>query len=306
LSTVGFASKLVLPDWDDSKVDRVPSAALWGPLETSLRPEVVDLPEPIVIGPDLVEEIIEEPFDLGVYNKGVAKDYLYDPQHLLSEVQRMDLVSFLSFHAGECSIPIYVLALSPTDEPAGIVDFQSILKRWAKGEPACMVTYFLGDPARAQVYLSEGTDIGVGSSRDTSTLVIESVRAAFVAQNNIDQLERFNVRLSILLFQLEKDGLAAMERELAKDEMSVATPADIKAARSQSHRFLIPWRFIVPPLLVLGVIVGGSRLISALHRVHHGGNHTFVLPEQELPVRLAGQHSGGLGAEISFGTRVDS
>lgn len=301
-----------LPAWEDAKERGRLEAKGWVPGAILLTDDPVpDEPvkpaaEPLKVEQPLPEEIAEdfkqfpdvpEKF-LPAYFAEHPKNFLIDPQGLLSASTYRDRLGFLNYHASDSSIDLYVYVLAGNQEIPSEVREEEVIERFfSQGRPAAIVYYYLGAPQRSVVYLSPSLT-GSISAVEQHRALESSVMQAFERTDAAEQLDKFLVQMSIRIYWMERmlTGEAS-----ANDALPVATPlteADKKAAiKSAKLIWLqqIATKAAIPAALVLAAFM---TAFGFNHWLRLRARYRF--PEFEVEPRLGGAHAAGVGAVISF------
>ena len=171
IAAVVFAGKAValveppLPMWNPTERAEL-EAAGWIPGAVLLTdepvPDEVDKPAAVAleVEPPKPEEIaddhkpspdIPEKF-LPAYFAERPKNFLIDPQGLLSPSDYRDRLGFLNYHASDSSIDLFVYVMGGNQEiPSEVREEEMIERFFAEGRPAVVVYYYLGAPQRSVV-----------------------------------------------------------------------------------------------------------------------------------------------------------
>lgn len=300
-----------LPVWEAGERDRLEENG-WvagGLLLADDLPEqdaAEEAPAPLDVAEPTAEEIAEAetPPDQipetywPAYFDERPQTMLVDPQGLLSPVEYKDRHAFLSYHAGDSSIDLFVYVFKGDQEIPGEVREEELIERfYAEGRPAAVVFYYMGAPQRSVLYLSPSLTDAVSAAEQRRALE-SSVMQAF---NDVDpsrQIEAFLVQMSIRIYWMER----ILSGGSAIDELP-ATHARPKESGQQVNRVykaLQPMleksaRWIMPVGVVFGAMICGL-LVTAVLRAR--ARHLF--PEIEVEPRLGASHAAGVGAVISF------
>lgn len=312
---------LELPTWSGlSEAEREVSGILWIPDiaasgrggELQAEQSLVDAPlygrAPEEVGaiaslPNADADVAEEGAAVGAqvlaeYTRGLSPGRpLLDPQHLLSEPAMVDLLSFLAFHERESKVPIRVVLFASTDDPTGVLDLQAVCDSWFDPEQAsgCMLAYFLGRPDRSRLYFPTWSP-DLGSMLKSAGALVRCVRSAEVVENDISQLDRFGVELSMQIFRAQKILQARTGDQFSERRaITILGPEQVATSRTGGA-----WFFLAGLLLlgILGVLVVVRRRKNGVMAPELG---VYVLDEFKGTRRLGGPYSGGAGGVVFFG-----
>jgi hypothetical protein len=252
------------------------------------------------------EELADAPEDerevgeeyLTAYFEAKPSGYLVDPQGLLGTRERKDLEAFLSHHAGDSSIDMYVYVFGVDQRiPSDVREEEIVERLYADGKPAAVIYYYVGAPQRSAMYLSPVITDAVSAAEQRRALE-SSVMQAFGSNIPSDQLEAFLVQMSIRIYWMERmaQGTAAeTEESIPGGEngwsfTGVKVQEEVAETPSWMKRVGAVTAAVFGGLLVLWSAVAWWR-----------GRVRFLFPEFEVEPRLGGSHAAGIGAVISFG-----
>ena len=301
-----------LPEWNaDERSQMMDDGWLAGGLLLNYEgipgeDEGEDLPSSIEDPTD--EELADAPEDerevgeeyLAAYFEAKPSGHLVDPQGLLGTRERKDLEAFLSHHAGDSSIDMFVYVFGVDQRIPGDVREEEIVERlYAVGKPAAVIYYYVGAPQRSAMYLSPVITDAVSAAEQRRALE-SSVMQAFGSTIPFDQLEAFLVQMSIRVYWMERmtQGTAEETKESIPDGENV---------RPFSRKKKVPKTAPESPswMKLLGGIVaaGFGGLLTLWCSVAWWKSRVrFRFPEFEVEPRLGGSHAAGIGAVISFGS----
>lgn len=267
------------------------------PIEVG-KPLNVELPSPEEIVDDnrQMSEVPEK--YLAAYFAERPKEFLIDPQGLLSPSDFRDRLGFLNYHASDSSIDLFVYVIGADQEIPSEVRKEELIERfYAEGRPAAIVYYYLGAPQRSVVYLSPSLTDAISAPEQHRALE-SSVMQAFEKTHPSEQFERFLVQMSIRIYWMERK-LGGQAATSDGPENSGISPAFAVAPEGQSAKFLwlrqLALRFAVPAAVLLGAFLtafGFSHLMRLRAR--------YRFPDFDVEPRLGGAHAAGVGAVISF------
>lgn len=268
------------------------------PAKPAAQPLQVEQPKPGEIADDhKPSSEIAEKF-LPAYFAERPKNFLIDPQGLLSPADYRDRLNFLNYHASDSSIDLFVYVVGGGQDIPGEVREEEMIERFfSEGRPAAIVFYYVGAPQRSVVYLSPSITDSISAAEQHRALE-SSVMQAFEKNRPAEQIEKFLVQMSIRIYWMER--MIAGESATG-DALPLAGPVTAISgqAAAKSAKFLwlqaLALRLAVPAALLLGTLViafGFSRWLRL------GARYRF--PEFEVEPRLGGTHAAGVGAVISF------
>ncbi len=241
------------------------------------------------------DNVVDEEY-LVAYFEEKPEHYLVDPQSLLGTKEKKDLEAFLTYHASDSSIDMYIYVFGGDQHIPGDVREEEVVERlYSVGKPAVVAYYYLGAPQRSDVYLSPVITDAVSAAEQRRALE-SSVIQAFSSVNLADQLEAFLVQMSIRIYWMERmtEGTAEETREVFPDEAAGFRNRKVEADKAVS---LPGWTGLAGGLFASvcgGVILGWSCLMWWKNRAR------FRFPDFEVEPRLGGSHAAGIGAVISF------
>lgn len=289
-----------LPRWSDEDTqlllegEELLSDSLFRPIDDA------DVTAPVMAGlsipaPDLREETLSTELSdevLAKYFLQKPKNFLVDPQKLLSRQEYRDRLSFLKYHASDSSVGFYVYLLDgvqqwPPDRPLERLwhDF------FADAGTTVLACYFMGDPSRSEIFVSPDLMKSVGKAERTRALQ-SAIKNAYVKSDHVDQLDGFCEQLSTRIYWMEKAFKAG-----------VIVPPDEQveqSAKSVSYPWLTPirewWRQWRWQLSIAFSLVACAFVFGWWRRSHR----RYRLPVFDVPQRLGGRHGAGVGAVISY------
>ena len=288
----------VLPAWTGNERKEL-EAAGWHPGDILLTDETTA--EPLALEPPLAGEITADPVPLvelaekflPAYFAEHPKNFLVDPQSLLSPADYRDRLGFLNYHAADSTIDLYVYVFGGDQEIPSNVRQEELMERlFSGGRPAAVVYYYLGAPQRSVVFLSPSIVEAIPAAEQRRALE-SSVMQAFERSKPPEQIEKFLVQMSIRIYW--------MERLLAGEPLPVAEPisrpANPVVAKSAKFIWLreIAMRSAMPAAVLLG-----SLLMAIAFNCWLRLRGRYRFPEFEVEPRLGGAHAAGVGAVISF------
>jgi hypothetical protein len=226
------------------------------------------------------------------------KNFLIDPQGLLSPANYRDRLGFLSYHASDSSIDLYVYVFKGDQDIPGEVREEELVERFfSEGRPAAVVYYFIGAPQRSVLYLSPSLTDAVPNAEQRRALE-SSVMQAFEKVEPTAQIEAFLVQMSIRIYWMERmlGGETAADEDAAVS-MHAVKPMERKSGAMDKLRLLLAGaeRFLMPAAMLAGVLIAALTANSFLRR-----RARYRFPDFEVEPRLGGSHAAGVGAVISF------
>jgi hypothetical protein len=250
--------------------------------------------EPVAIA--VSQNLIPERFWPDYFDRR-PKDYLVDPQSLLSPVDYRDRLAFLTYHAGDSTIDLFVYLIGGDQEIPEHVRHEVIMERFfASDRPAMVIHYFMGSPQRTMMSLSPAL-MDVVPVAEQRRALESSVLQALKEGDAARQIETFLVQMSIRIYWMER----MMGGDTTEKEPAVAAVPVVKTPEKSGLReFLRPHleeasRHAVPASSVAAALLLGFALRFWLKR---RARHHF--PDFEVEPRLGGAHAAGVGAVISF------
>lgn len=304
----------MLPSWKDSeKKEWIAGGGAAGvvllinePVPDEAKQEMpvelkVELPTKEEIAQDATPlHEIPEKF-LPAYFAEHPKNFLIDPQGLLSSNDYRDRLGFLNYHASDSSIDLFVYVFEGDQDIPSEVRKEEMNERFfAEGRPAVIVFYYLGAPQRSMFYLSPSLTNAVSTPEQRRALA-SSVMQALEKTNASEQLDAFLVQMSIRIYWMERiiNGVTANAGEIlppagasTADGVVVAGKnSKIEWVRGMAVKYAVPAGFTLSTLLVIFCI---NFWLKRRKR--------FRFPDFEVEPRLGGAHAAGVGAVISFGS----
>ena len=233
------------------------------------------------------------------YFEARPETFLVDPQGILSPVDYRDRLGFLTYHASDSSIDLYVYVFKGDQEIPGEVRDEELVERFfSEGRPAAVVYYYMGAPQRSVLRLSPSLTDTVSSAEQRRALE-SSVMQAFEKLEPAAQIEAFLVQVSIRIYWMERmlGGGATLEAGVPASPPAI-TRAEKKPSavmRKLEPLFQSAERFAMPAAVLFGALFAAFGLTAWLRR-----NARYQFPDFEVEPRLGGVHAAGVGAVISF------
>lgn len=268
------------------------------PEKPAVIPLDIEQPKPEEIAEDLKPPPeIPEKF-LSAYFAERPKNFLIDPQGLLSPSAYRDRLGFLNYHASDSSVDLFVYVMGGDQAiPSEVREEELIERFFSEGRPAVVVYYYLGAPQRSVVYLSPSITDSVSAAEQRRALE-SSVMQAFQKIEPSEQIEKFLVQMSIRIYWMER---MLKGEVVASDTLPLTPPVSASNRRSIGNPVKLVWmqdlarRVAIPAALMLGTIFtafGFNQWLRVRAR--------YRFPEFEVEPRLGGAHAAGVGAVISF------
>ena len=235
-----------------------------------------------------------------IYATSRPDGFLVDPQRLLSGSEARERRDFLSYHASDSLIDLYVVLFKGDQmllNPGDLSGYH--LNSRTNAKPAVMIHYFMGYPERAKLHLTSDLQELVPLAEHGRALNSAMERAK-TGVSPLNQLEKFMVQTSIQIYRMERllrEGTAEPKPWIpdALKETS-SRNAERDSLMAAIGAFWAQWKF----KLVGGVILlAGSWLLLRWLRQHA----TYEFPDSEVNERLGGAHGAGVGAVIEFGKK---
>ena len=164
------AAEPALPAWTGNERKEL-EATGWLPGAILLADETTA--EPLALEPPLPGEMASDPVPLvevaekflPAYFAEHPKNFLVDPQNLLSAADYRERLGFLNYHAADSTIDLFVYVFGGDQEiPSNVRQEELIERFFSGGRPAAVVYYYLGAPhprRRAAAGFGEFRDAGV-------------------------------------------------------------------------------------------------------------------------------------------------
>jgi len=231
---------------------------------------------------------------LGEYFGQRPSSFLVDPQRLLSRQERRDRVGFLDFHAGASGSNLYLYLFGARQElPAEVRNEEWGGRFFAKGKPSALMFCFLGAPQRSELRLSPSLARLMTPAQHQSALR-NSVADALKMADPVDQLDRFLVRMSICLYQLEKAG-GGFGREAGP----LVVLAD-KPVPPPKTKWWQPWLLKARAWKLPAAVLGGAATVFLLTAWLLRLRARYRFPKIEVQPRLGGPHGACVGVLLTF------
>jgi hypothetical protein len=210
-----------------------------------------------------------------------------------------DRLGFLTYHAGDSSIDLYVYLFKGDQEIPGEVRDEELVERFfSTGRPAAVVYYYMGAPQRTVLHLSPSLTDSVSPAEQRRALE-SSVMQAFEKVDPADQVEAFLVQMSIRIYWMERMA------GLVGPVIGQVSPTGPRAASLEKKTSGAMAKFApaiervrqltLPASALSGVIVVAFGAIAWMRR-----RMRYEFPDFEVEPRLGGDYAAGVGAVISF------
>jgi len=235
---------------------------------------------------------------LTAYFDARPETFLTDPQGLLDAQSARDELTFLTAHAADSPIDLFIYVFAKDQEIPGEVRGEELSERcFATGRPAMIVYYFLGAPQRAVLYPSPSLPEVISATEQRQALQSAVTQAAEKAKPP-EQLQAFTAQLASRIYRMEQllhgiasqdDGAKVQARAAKQTKKSSPLAERLARWRPLAEDFAIPGLLLASLLAAILGIVGWRRW-RAIYR----------FPELAVEPRLGGDHAAGVGAVISF------
>ena len=258
-------------------------------------PEILNLPdeEPEgVLSKDIPAEFLASYFDHPSLN------FLHDPQRLLVSQERSDREGFLSYHARDTEISLFVYLFDAEQElPVGASIEGVVEKHFDENDSVAVIFYYLGRPERSQLAFTKAVSESVSLDERKKVLRL-AVEEASHKEEPASQLENFSIQLSMRLYWLEKLmnrgegallGSMVLPGEVSPDELK-------KRDRFASFRESPELRYAA----LFIVVAIPTFLIGFGWRWYAKKNCSYLFPDAEGDALLDAPQAAGVGAVISF------
>lgn len=263
---------------------------------------VQQAPTPVLALKDLPEHVLSS------LSQVPLNEHLIDPQSLVTEVPALDLARLLEFHAEESRILLYILVIERDEKLGNISQIRALTERLTGKRDLCLAVYPLGEPWRVRLLVSPR----VQQHTPVSALMEmgeDCIADALLTHDAERQLQRFAVKLSTRLFQLEK----SLPPEVAPQVAAVSSGLH-EVARKGGAPEILPvavreasvWTIILISsltVLALALTAYGIKIWKRYRRARKS-HHVWMLPENEVRPRLGGAFSGGAGRMMSCGPKT--
>lgn len=306
------AGTLPLPTWSPEDKDAlkkgtlIPGAELLVDESSTAAPEAKPAPpKPDEIAPAVTAPPVVGEQYLEAYFGERPKHFLVDPQGLLSAKDARDRENFLECHSSDSPIDLFVYLFDGHQEiPSEVREEEIVERHFSSGKPAVVVYYYLGAPAKSDIYVSPLISDSV-SAADQRRALVSSVEEAMEKPDKVAQFEAFCIQLAIRIYWMEKaTGLATetdttpLLRPIAKGEKK-QKEGHASAIAAKVKELASEWG---PMAGIMGSLV--TIIIAGLSVARLRARHRF--PVFDVPPRMGGAHAAGIGAVISFGSTTQS
>ncbi len=228
------------------------------------------------------------------------KSFLVDPQGLLSEADQRSREAFLSYHAADSAIDLFVYIFGQDQQIPDDVREEEITERFfTEGKPAVVVFYYLGMPQRTTFYISPRLT-GAVSYAEQRRAFESALMMAFQTVDPAKQLEAFMLQMSIRVYWIEQ-LLGIGEKQISDPSITMPVVSPAKVAKPNFIKtqiaLLVPYLWQIAAAVVVLIACSGAIYWRRARM-------TFCFPEFEVEPRLGGAHAAGIGAVISFSNRA--
>lgn len=248
-----------------------------------------DLPTPLVTLRDIPPEF------LALAEQSPAETFLIDPAQLVPESQQNDMTRFLEFHARDAGITLYLLILPHNQKLPDQANLSGIAGGSLLQKESCLITYPLGEPWRARMFLSQSVH-----DKASSAFLAETLQAclneAMLASDAFDQMHRYVVELSTRLFWLRK-ALKLPQKTESGSDLSEVTGTLGSNSSAIALRVLVGGSALLISLLTAFWLLA-RRMVCYLRKRRL--NRVWILPDLDTPHRLGGTFAGGGGGQVRY------
>ncbi len=302
----------VLPQWTDDEqaaLDEgvlVPGSSIMGSI--ALERLFSENREPIEFEPDLMdlpeEELQEWPTTIEdryfkAYFSQPPESYLTDPQHLLTNQEKNDREGFLSYHARDSGVDIYLYLFDAKQELPARESPEQVMKEHFRGRGhSVVVFYYLGIPERTQMAMSPAMREVIPLEEQRNALV-RSVEEALDRTEAVAQIESFTVQLSIRLYWMEKElgDMRAPEASVLHPlKKEVIPPEEVSEYSWKALSASLRVRMVAGGIALL-ILTGVAALVA---KWFADRKRIYVFPESEGSLLLEAPHAAGVGGLITY------
>jgi hypothetical protein len=257
--------------------------------------------DPTIPRPDFSKDeeaapITEE--DLVKYFAKKPESFLVDPQKVLGMQEYEDCLSFLNYHASDSTVGFYVYLFDRKQVIPAEIEMETIWRQhYADDGPAVLLFYYMGEPERADIFVSPELMKSVGNAERKRALQ-SAINLASVKSRGEDQLDGFCVQMSNRIYWMEK-ALEAGVIAPPEAEPEVKAPSKHKLLWAA----LVTWwhAWMTPILIAFGIV-----MTAGLFTLWQRARRRYRLPTREIAPRLGGKQGAGVGAVVSFGNPYQS
>ncbi len=313
---------------DDPEAAKNPELADTSAEKKATRREIREIPPGL--GPEVPERIeIDEPSLPALieithvmppiegelrdrFFKNRPKEFLIDPQQMLTEQKSNDVRRFLEYHAEEAGIDIYLIVMGNGQKIPEDISLASQHREWFGEMPTALVATTMGTMGNTQIVYGE-VITGSVDKNALDKVYQHCLREAQKIENDSDQIEQLALELSIQLYWvsqlLDKDSGTVSPITFNADREIVAT------SRPDGAAMPIPFQNRASTMMgPLGIplawwIFGSVALLALIAAIWMGSwmwrrdslNRKPVLfQELSMPNRLGGEFSGGGFVGMSY------
>lgn len=247
-------------------------------------------------------------------------DYLTDPLHLLNETPAEDLRRLLEYHSGESRIRAHVLVMDTDQKLPQKLDVSKLAGGELSEGLACLIAYPLGEPWRVRMFMSRGLT-EIVPPKYLQGIAQACVQDALQVSDDIEQLQRFAIQLSIRLIWLERAYPEVKPANSDEEAPAVSlahghgdiheVPALVQTSQESPSWWAVQLARLSPASQarlvkvgygVLGGLVALLVLWFIMRRLKARRRSViWMLPENQVAPRLKAPHCGGGGAHIHYG-----
>ncbi|MGY8641917.1 MAG: hypothetical protein ACKVJU_12590 [Verrucomicrobiales bacterium] len=313
---------------DDPEAAKNPELADPSAEKKAIRREILEIPP--VLGPEVPERIeIEEPslpplieithvmppIEGGLrdrFFKNRPKEFLIDPQQMLTEQKSNDVRRFLEYHAEEAGIDIYLIVMGNGQKIPEDISLASQHREWFGEIPTALVATTMGTMGNTQIVY--GDQITGSVDKNAIDKVYQHcLREAQKIENDSDQIEQLALELSIQLYWvsqlLDKDsGTVSPITSNANGEIvatsrpdGAAMPIPFQNGASTTMGPLgIPLTWWILGSVALLALISAIWMVSWMWRRDSLNRKPVLFQELSMPSRLGGEFSGGGFVGMSY------
>ena len=236
---------------------------------------------------------------LTAYFDARPESFLIDPQGLLDPHCADGQRAFLTAHAADSPIDLFVYVFAKEQEIPGEVRGEELAERcFATGRPAMLVYYFLAAPQRAMLYVSPSLPELISPIEQRRALQ-SAITQATEKSAQTEQLQAFTAEMARRIYRMEQllHGISGDADEAKAAQTRAAKLA--KKSSSMAERWA-RWRPLVEQLAIPGLLLGGMLAVLLGIIVWRRWRAIYRFLEFAVEPRLVGEQAAGVGAVISF------
>ncbi|MFM2297051.1 MAG: hypothetical protein RL117_758 [Verrucomicrobiota bacterium] len=221
--------------------------------------------------------------------------FLIDPQNILTRQEYRDRLSFLKYHDSDSQVGLYVYLFEGHQKLEQDHGAQQVIQQhFAESGPTAIVFYYMEEPGRAELCLSDELLRSVGGAERARALQ-SAINQARVKSQPVDQLDSFCVQMSIRLYWMEKAWQAGViaPLEVSAEIISPRTPVDWRL-KLQDWWARWGWFFVFTCL-----VCATAWIIRRRQRQRR----KYRLSTPDVVTRLGYPHAAAVSKVLSFSTR---